>query len=575
MKGSNEELTAEQHRDIDELTPLLGRQCIFCMDGATYHKGTNPYYVLLEGAGGLYGQNGAGRTEKKSGWTADRCVHWLYLHSFEDTTKKALEHLMSVPGFDQATPTAEYEYAKCMLSRDVLDLRLEVEESPFRSSSRFELQAMAEEHGLALVFTPPHVGKYLNPIGLLWSIVKSRSRALPPQVRTIQSKLIGGLRRNLVKIASEKLILNNIMLPSMKFSLALLNAVFLQENLTYARSKRGKQKPILVSELFQAAVDFGQDVRRGEANENEDKGAMSDGIDIACPVGLAGAVLPQKLKAVPAWVQLQHGFVTQGGVMKLRSRLSAGRCAVEPPAFAEDAFSPGQSCSDDSGGGVSDVPDSGSDIEPGDGLGSADGGGGGGFIGGPGHVVGEVVIISPGFYKVMMANSGTVYELSHVLAQRLRGFEEALSKVKPDGGIEAAMGGVSPVVVVGLVAPAAPPMKQDDDKKRYILRAENKEKLLASRFRCSCKTRTAFHGGEDTACRLYDDQGVLRYPGYGQGLSKDDVAALRGFYPALKKFRCESVFAIVVCFHVRCQLRVLVVKRDVWHFHLCVLRVAW
>ena len=74
----------------------------------------------------------------------------------------------------------DYEYAAFLYSLREVDLRNMVAESEFVSDKKYELVALAEECGLMVLRTPPHVGKYLNPIEIVWSIVKARARKLRP-----------------------------------------------------------------------------------------------------------------------------------------------------------------------------------------------------------------------------------------------------------------------------------------------------------------------------------------------------------------------------------------------------------
>ena len=54
------------------------------------------------------------------------------------------------------------------------------------------------------------------------------------------------------------------------------------------------------------------------------------------------------------------------------------------------------------------------------------------------------------------------------------------------------------------------------------------------KFKCSCRTKTAVHGGEDKKCKLYGSKGNLRYMGYDMEVPYGDILAAREFYPRLK-----------------------------------------
>ena len=73
-------LSSDALSDIQELEPLLGRKAVFVMDGASYHKRQNDYFVQREGRGSLFGADGVGRHDPTHGWTKERCVMKLFLH---------------------------------------------------------------------------------------------------------------------------------------------------------------------------------------------------------------------------------------------------------------------------------------------------------------------------------------------------------------------------------------------------------------------------------------------------------------------------------------------------------------
>ena len=89
----------------------------------------------------------------------------------------------------------DYEWTKWLYDQHKFTLSQMVDESEFASNVRYELQALANEYGLVLLWTPPHVGKYLNPIELVWLLVKARVRRLRPEYRkkdAILKRELGG-----------------------------------------------------------------------------------------------------------------------------------------------------------------------------------------------------------------------------------------------------------------------------------------------------------------------------------------------------------------------------------------------
>lgn len=284
---------------------------------------------------------------------------------------------------------------------------------------------LAAEHGLALIWTPPHVGKYLNPIELLWSIIKARGRALDPASRRSEKVLMGALRSHLKGIGKEKHILNNIAIPSMRFCFAILRATFFQERVVHAQTKNAVAKPILFAELFQACVEFRQGLDSGDFNA--DDGAMPEGIEFVCRESLETAVPAQRIKFVPTWAQLQSKGGTNFAAAKSRMYAAVRPAGVVPPLLAGDVLSsdegevgdddldPGDICGDEVvGAGHDDIP---GDI--GGGLGAHVGACSGqdNPVGSDGHVAECVEILGRDFYRVTMAG-GTVYECSHVIAVR-------------------------------------------------------------------------------------------------------------------------------------------------------------
>ena len=60
------------------------------------------------------------------------------------------------------------------------------------------------------------------------------------------------------------------------------------------------------------------------------------------------------------------------------------------------------------------------------------------------------------------------------------------------------------------------------------------EKLTASRFRCTCGTKTAVHGGDDKKCGIFDRGGFQRRLGEEMGVTQAEFDEAKAFYPKRK-----------------------------------------
>ncbi len=178
-----------------------------------------------------------------------------------------------------------------MQSEDLLDLRKRVDHES--SDIRWLLHKLALDAGLRFIWTPPYIGKLLNMIEILWSISKRRLRKLLTKAdRANDAAIIDALERSLGELCQEKLLLDNICLPSMRVAFAVIKAVFRGERVMHTK------KPVLFAELFQACCDFGDDLRAHEADEHSDRGALLKGIPFVMPELLVIHGLPTKIEDV-------------------------------------------------------------------------------------------------------------------------------------------------------------------------------------------------------------------------------------------------------------------------------------
>ena len=104
----------------------------------------------------------------------------------------------------------------------------------------------------------------------------------------------------------------------------MLKAVFEGLRVAHRRSKQATAKPILFAELYEACREFGLRIGHEEVDEIAGKGAVPDGIELEPPLGLIDAVLPQKTSMLQTWAELQAtGPPAEGEQQHSRGRLSA------------------------------------------------------------------------------------------------------------------------------------------------------------------------------------------------------------------------------------------------------------
>ena len=305
-----EKLSDDDVADLKELEPLSGRTAIFSMDGTAYHKKGNPDFVQREGAGGLFGADCVGRwsNEPGTGWTKGKCIQYLFLLGYGNTRKDAMKTI--------AGERLLEDHEAWMQTEDLHDLRHRVDEEA--SHIRWMLHQLALDAGLRFLWTPPCVGKLLNMIEILWSITKGRLRKLlTKKDRATDASIIAALEKALSDICQEKLLLNNICLPTMRVAFAVLKAVFRGERVMH------KKKPVLFAELFTACQEFGDDLRSCEADENSDRGALPSGIPLEMPDSLVLDGLPRKVGDVFAEDEEGATLFSTGKLEKLFEEMRA------------------------------------------------------------------------------------------------------------------------------------------------------------------------------------------------------------------------------------------------------------
>ena len=125
--------------DCEQLGNCLGLRLVWQMDGASYHKAVHPDHVPLHGPGGLYGFCARYKVsdDQKRGWKAERCKEWL--KTGDDGHDAKLEEL----------PLATL--------REIVEHQSE--------QVKCRVKGIAQKNSQELWFTPPHIGKYLSPIG--------------------------------------------------------------------------------------------------------------------------------------------------------------------------------------------------------------------------------------------------------------------------------------------------------------------------------------------------------------------------------------------------------------------------
>lgn len=276
-------------RPVDRLGALpllLGRSGILLMDGASYHKRTNPDYVARSGQGSLFGIGERGRHDAGSGWRPGTCIWWLYLSQFA-APKQSYEQTKDSLGL------AELEYLEHLEGLPVHALRNMVDSEAERQ--RFNVKKLADLSGMSVMFTPPHVGKFLNPVELVWSLTKSSYRALPAPARSNEEGAMTAIRRILHRLEGRDQIIGNLCLPGLRFAFAVCSAFYHRNQVEYG----GKR--VLFQDLEEAILDLSQcargdwtgaaDVRTGD-DELFARHAI-DAIDMhAAPRGLSTCSFP-------------------------------------------------------------------------------------------------------------------------------------------------------------------------------------------------------------------------------------------------------------------------------------------
>ena len=229
------------------LLALLGRQAVFIMDGASYHKVTNPDYVARKGKGSLFGEGGKGKEDEKVGWKKERCIKWI------------CNILESGPGikFEDAKAKldpAHFEYVTQLETLKVIDLRYQIDADA--EHERYVVKRMAIDTGAKVMFTPPYIGKFWNPVELLWSSTKRAYRGLPEAARKNELQAIAAIQKILKGFENRDQSLINMCLPGFRFSFAVLSALYHQNLVEY------KGQRVLFPALEQSILDEARNLRR-------------------------------------------------------------------------------------------------------------------------------------------------------------------------------------------------------------------------------------------------------------------------------------------------------------------------
>ena len=400
-----------------------------------------------------------------------------------------------------------------------------------------------------VLWTPPHVGKYLNPIEIVWSIVKARARKLRPELRKNNTILKAELRNQLCRIGDERGILLNICLPSMRFAFAILKAVFQSIRVVHKRTRDATAKPILFAELYEACVEFGMRVGHEEVDEHADEGRMPAGIEVEPPLGLADAMLPQKIRMVRTMAEL-HGLQ---GVDEQRTRVRFSALTrltkAQTPAIVDEMLTSDESEGEQEvGAAIGEVHmpcDHIDDLFQGC------------------EVKAWSFINTEGIFKVTLLNADGEEEVVEVDPE-----EWEFHDVPDDSAIEAAMAPGEPPddpAVAAAMAPGKPPgakvpkkaaaakpaagaevkdavaatahrrsKTREEEKDRLKRVRDTFERLKGTRVKCTCGTKIAHHGGDDKTCGLYDRGGFLRHMGFDVGVTVDQLDEVRRYYPTEK-----------------------------------------
>ena len=91
---------------------------------------------------------------------------------------------------------------------------------------RFLAKRLAAIAGAKLMFTPPYVGKFWNPVELLWSSTERAYRGLPEAARKNENQAIEAIKTLLKEFERKDQSLINMCLPGFHFSFAVLSALY-------------------------------------------------------------------------------------------------------------------------------------------------------------------------------------------------------------------------------------------------------------------------------------------------------------------------------------------------------------
>jgi len=224
---------ADRLKDCETLSNYLGLKVQHVMDGASCHKLTDPNYVPLYGPKGLYGpQPGSDPTDSRCGWQMKARLEWL--------------------------DTGDEDWMINLRSESLFDLRARVEQNSTRV--KFSVKSMALSAGQDLYFTPPFVGKLLNPVELFWSDRKRVYKRTPASERKGDSRCVELMLRILKEPRDMSVYMHK---PGMHAH-AILLACRDFENKMFRRTPNANDQPVLIPELFQALRRYGREVQMGE-----------------------------------------------------------------------------------------------------------------------------------------------------------------------------------------------------------------------------------------------------------------------------------------------------------------------
>ena len=151
-------------------------------------------------------------------------------------------------------PLNQLAYVLHLEKQDVAWLRDRVRERSH--GMRFEVRVIGYETDCPVTFTPPYVGKFWNPVELLWSSAKRAYRRLPKETRRNETMAVEAMKNILGGFQHREQCLANMCLPGFRFSFAVLSAFYQQSVVVY------KGRRTLFPSLQQAIFDYAAETKR-------------------------------------------------------------------------------------------------------------------------------------------------------------------------------------------------------------------------------------------------------------------------------------------------------------------------